>query len=184
MDTYKAIMGRRSIRRFKDKEVPEKVLEKCVNAGRLSPTGNNLQPLKFITVTKKLKEVFPHTHWAGSIKDWNPSEDEMPRAYIAILKKKGYGLDLDIGIAAQSICLTAYDEGVASCMLLSIDKEELSEMLPVPDDYELRLMVAMGYPDEKSEVISSEETENLKYRYEGETLKVPKRSLDEVWIKW
>lgn len=182
MDTYKAIIKRRSIRRFKQRNVEEELLKKCVNAARLSPSGSNLQPLKFITVTKKLEEVFSNTSWAGSIEEWNPSVEEMPRAYIAILKKKGYGIDMDIGIAAQSICLAAYNEGLGSCMLLSIDRDELNKILPIPENYELRLIVALGYPDEVSKI--EEAKESLKYYYDGEVLKVPKRPLKKVWIKW
>ena len=58
MDTYEAIKERRSIRKFKDKPVDSKILKKCVNAARLSPTAANIQPLKFITITKKSEEIF------------------------------------------------------------------------------------------------------------------------------
>ncbi|MFW6144350.1 MAG: nitroreductase family protein, partial [Candidatus Natronoplasma sp.] len=44
MDAYKAVKERRSVRRYKEKKIPEEVLRKCVNAARLSPTGANLQP--------------------------------------------------------------------------------------------------------------------------------------------
>lgn len=181
MDTYNAIIGRRSIRRFEDISVPSDVLEKCVNAGRLSPSAANKQPLKFISITRKLKEVFRYTNWAGYL-DWEPDESEMPRAYIGILKKEGYGWDIDAGIAAQSICLTAWNEGVGSCILGSIDREKLQEILPFPSDFKLIYLVALGFPAENPEVVESEN--EVEYHHEDDVLKVPKRPLDKVWIKW
>lgn len=181
MDTYRAIKERRSIRKFKDKSVDHKILKKCVNGGRLSPTAANLQPLKFITIDKRLKEIFSATSWAGYV-DWSPTEEEMPRAYIAILKDKEKGWDTDIGLAAQSICLTAVNEGLGTCILGAIDKEKLSKILPIPEGYELKLLIALGYPDEKSEIF--EDSENIEYYYDDETLRVPKKPLKDVWIEW
>ena len=181
MDTYEAIKKRSSIRKFKDKSVEKEILRKCVNAARLSPTAANIQPLKFITITNQLEEVFSYTSWAGYV-DWSPDKEEMPRAYIAILKDEEKGWDTDIGLAAQSICLTAVNEDLGSCILGAIDKEKLSEILPIPEGYELELLVALGYPDETSEI--TEDSENIEYYYDDGTLKVPKRPLEDVWIKF
>jgi len=180
MDVYKAIKERRSIRRYKEKEVPRGVLKKCVNAGRLSPSGANIQPLKFITITEKLKEIFEHTNWAGYL-DWTPSKEEMPRAYVAITKEIDNGLETDAGIAAHSICLTALNEGLGSCILGALDRDALEEILPVPDGHELKLMVALGYPAEDPEVVESEGS--IEYYQKNDELHVPKRPLDEVWLE-
>ncbi|MFP4001703.1 MAG: nitroreductase family protein [Thermoplasmata archaeon] len=181
MDTYEAIKKRRSIRRFEDREVPKDVLKKCVNAGRLSPTGANKQPLKFIIITKNLDEVFKHTNWAGYL-EWSPSEEEMPRAYIATLKKVDHGLEMDSGIAAQSICLTAVNEGLGSCILGALEREGLEKLLPVPENYEIKLMVALGYPAEDPSIVETDSS--VKYYLEGSQLQVPKRALKKVMIEW
>ncbi len=180
MDIYEAIKKRRSIRRYKDKQVPRSVLKKCVNAGRLSPSGANIQPLKFITVTENLEKVFEHTNWAGYL-DWSPSKEDMPRAYVAITKEEETGLDTDAGISANNICLTALDEGLGSCILGALDKEGLDEILPIPEDHELKLMVALGYPAEAPQVVESEGS--IEYYHQDGELRVPKRPLDEVWIE-
>jgi len=181
MDVYEAIKKRRSIRRYKDEEVSRDVLKKCVDAARLSPTGANRQPLKFITIAKNLEEVFKHTNWAGYL-DWNPSKEEMPRAYVAIIKQRDSGLEMDVGIAAQSICLAALEEGLGSCMLGALDKDELENILPVPEDYQLELMVALGYPAEEPSVV--EDQGSVRYYLEDGKLRVPKKTLKKVWIEW
>ncbi|MDD5148367.1 MAG: nitroreductase family protein, partial [Candidatus ainarchaeum sp.] len=53
MKAFDAIKKRRTIRRFSEKEIPAKTLEKCAEAGGLSPTARNLQPLEFIVVQGK-----------------------------------------------------------------------------------------------------------------------------------
>jgi len=49
-DLLKIIKTRRSIRRYKDKYVPDELLEKIIEAGRWSPSGDNGQPWRFIIV--------------------------------------------------------------------------------------------------------------------------------------
>ena len=181
MDVYGAIKKRRSIRRYKDEEVSRDVLKKCVDAARLSPTGANRQPLKFITIAKNLEEVFKHTNWAGYL-DWNPSKEEMPRAYVGIIKEKDSGLEMDVGIAAQSICLAALEEGLGSCMLGALDRDELEKILPVPKDYDLELMVALGYPAEKPSIVENQDS--VEYYLEEDELIVPKKALEKVWVEW
>lgn len=180
METYEALATRRSIRRFKEKPVEREALKKCIEAARLSPSAANLQPLRFISTTEDLGDIFQHTGWAGYL-DWEPGEDEMPRAYIAIVKERDRGWDTDIGLAAQSICLAAHDQGLGSCLLGSIDREVLEEMLPVPEGFDLKLMVGMGYPDEEAETVEAEG--DIEYYYKDGVLKVPKRPLKEIWIE-
>ena len=60
MNVYEAVTRRRSIRRFTDKAVPRAILEKCVDAARLTPSAMNLQPCEYIIVDDKelLPKVF------------------------------------------------------------------------------------------------------------------------------
>ena len=49
-DLLKIIKTRRSIRRYKKKDVPDELLENIIEAGRWSPSGDNGQPWRFIIV--------------------------------------------------------------------------------------------------------------------------------------
>ncbi len=181
MHAYEAIISRRSIRRYEEREVPERVLERCVNAARLSPSAGNIQPLKFITITDNLEDIFECTSWAGYL-EWKPEVEEMPRAYIAIIKEDE-GWSLDVGFAAQSICITAVEEGLGTCVLGALDKEELEELLPIPEGYSLELLVALGYPAEEAETV--EYKDSIEYYYnENNKLYIPKRTLEDVWIEY
>jgi len=49
-DLLKTIKTRRSIRRYQEKHVPDELLERIIEAGRWSPSGDNGQPWRFIIV--------------------------------------------------------------------------------------------------------------------------------------
>ena len=56
-DVIKLIKSRRSIRKYRDQEVPREILEDLVDCGRLAPSGYNRQPWIFVVVTeRKLKQ--------------------------------------------------------------------------------------------------------------------------------
>ena len=184
---YEKIVSRRTIRKYLQKEVPEEILKKCVDAARLSPSAMNLQPLKYIIVNdeKLLKPVFSTLRWAGYLPDYQPSEDEMPRAYIVILLDKNIREDPghDAGIAAMSISMVAYDEGIGSCILGAVDRDRLREILRIPEHLEILLVVSLGYPAE-SPVVERMIGDDVKYWLdENGRLHVPKRDLESI-IHW
>ncbi len=53
MDLFDAIAGRKSIRRFKQTPVPEEDIKKILDAGRLAPSANNVQPWSFVVIKDK-----------------------------------------------------------------------------------------------------------------------------------
>jgi len=184
---YEKIVERRTIRKYTKESVPNDVLEKCVDAARLSPSGMNRQPLKYIIVNdeKLLVEVFSTTSWAGYLPDYEPSEEEMPRAYIMVLLdkeiRKNYGHDA--GIAVMSISMVAYEEGLGSCVLGAIERAKLRRVLNIPDNLEMVLAVALGHPAE-SPIVDKAKNGDIKYWLDNNNvLHVPKRELKDI-VKW
>ncbi|MDH5795065.1 MAG: nitroreductase family protein [Candidatus Bathyarchaeota archaeon] len=184
---YEKIAGRRTIRKYKRKAVPEEVLIRCVDAARLSPSAANRQPLRYIIVNdeKLLIPVFSTLSWAGYLPDYQPNEEEMPRAYIVILLDKSVSKNKgdDAGIAAMSVCMVAYDDGLGSCILGAVDRERLGDILHVPEDLDIVLVVSLGYPAENpvaDKVVDSD----IRYWLDEEgVLHVPKRSFKDI-AKW
>lgn len=184
---YEKITSRRTIRKYLQKDVPKEVLTRCVDAARLSPSGANRQPLKYVIVKDEdvLKEVFGTLSWAGYLPDYQPSEEEMPRAYIVILldteirKNAGH----DAGIAAMSISMVAYDEGLGSCILGAVNRAKLRQILNIPNQFDIVLVVALGYPAEDP-VVDKIKNGNIKYWLdENGVLHVPKRELKDT-VRW
>lgn len=185
MSIYETILRRRSIRRFKNVEIPYEVLEKCVNAARVAPSARNLQPWEFIIVDKEdlRRQVFGTLGWAGYIKPkGDPPPGEQPKAYIVILVNtdiSSEGFDHDIGIAAGYITLVALEHGIGTCCLRSINRDKLKQILNIPDTHIITLVVALGYPNESP--VTEEFTGSIKYwKDELDTLHVPKRKLADI----
>jgi nitroreductase len=184
---YDKITRRRTIRKYTRKDIPKETLLKCADAARLSPSGANRQPLKYVIVNDQelLKEVFGTLSWAGYLPDYQPSVEEMPRAHIVILlnKKIRKNCGHDAGIAAMSISMVAYDEGLGSCILGAVNREKLRKLLKIPDDLDIILVVALGYPAENP-VVDKMNDGDIKYWLdENGVLHVPKRNLDDI-VRW
>lgn len=188
MGVYDTAIKRRSIRRFKDIPVPRETLERCVNAARLAPSGANLQPLEYIVVddAQLVPRVFSTIKWAAYIRPaGDPPPGKEPTAYIVILKDanaKAPWTAYDIGGAMENIILVALEEGIGSCALLNVDWDKLRTILKVPADYDIPLLIALGYPDE-SPVEEPFEGSVKYWKDEQGVLHVPKKKLETV-LHW
>ncbi len=188
MEISNALLNRRTIRKFNQKKLDIKDLETIVNYARLAAYPANLQPLKYAIITDEqlVKKTFPYTKWAGYLpKTGTPKEGEQPTAYIAILGDKSIksSFEVEAGAAVTSMMLGAYDLGIGSCWLGSIERSKLLELFNIsPDAFDLVYLLALGYPAQESSAIDS--TGDIKYYEESDgTIKVPKRPFDEVIIK-
>lgn len=184
----KLILKNRSYRRF-DQSVPMsmELLREMVEAARLSGSAKNCQPLKYMLFhdPAECARIFPTLAWAGYMKDWpGPEEGERPAAYIIQLG------DLDItddwwcddGISAQSMLLTAVEQGFGGCIIGSVQREKLRSILTIPDRYKIIQVFALGKPAEEV-VIDEVSNDDIKYwRDEKGVHHVPKRSLDDLII--
>jgi nitroreductase len=182
MDVYDAILKRRSIRRFKQRDIPFEVLKKLVNAARMAPSGGNLQPWEYVVVAEEelLEKVFSTLRWENITKGGAPPKEKMPTSFIIVLinrEIKPEGGEYDVAMAAQNIMLTALEEGVGTCCIGPIDKDRLKEILKIPEMYEIALVIALGYPDE-SPIIENVEDSTIYWRDDRGVLHVPKRKLD------
>ena len=157
-----------------------------MNLARLSASAANLQPLKYILSNDPQKNelIFSCLAWAGYLKDWSgPPEGERPSAYIIVVGDTDIARTFatDLGIAAQSILLGAREHNLAGCMIGSIKRELLREMLHIPDRFEILLVIALGSPKETVVLEEMAPGGSIKYwRDEHGTHHVPKRPLEDI----
>lgn len=185
MNLYELILSRRSIRQFKPEAVAEDTLRKIVNGARLAPSGANLQPLEYIVVDREdLREkIFSCLRWAAYIApEGNPKPGHEPRAYVVILVNKRVsdkGYEHDAGAAVENMILLAWEYGIGSCWLASVEREKVKEILEIPENYIIDSVLALGYPAE--EPIMEDMKDSIKY-WKDRTgrLHVPKRKLEDV----
>ena len=185
------VYANRSCRRFKQNEVVSRqTLTDLVDLGRMSASGNNLQPLKYMLVHEPevAGRVFPTLRWAAWLKDWpGPGEGERPAAYVVILddKRVKRSVGVDHAIAAQSILLGARTLGLAGCMIASIDRDVLRQVLDIPEGaFDIPLVVALGRPAETIVVETVPADGNIAYWHdEAGVHHVPKRTLEDIIVR-
>ncbi len=179
----------RSYRRFyEDQAVESETLKEFVNLARMSASGANLQPLKYILSCdpRKNAEIFSCLAWAGYLKDWpGPEEGERPAAYIVILGDTSISesAGCDHGIAAQTILLGAREKGLGGCMLGSIDRNALRDSLNIPSQLKILLVLAIGKPREQVVLETVGPDNSIRYWRDNQgTHHVPKRKLEDIIV--
>ena len=146
------IFERRSIRKYKDKEVEEEKMQKLLEAAVAAPSAGNEQPWHFIVIKDRekldhLAEIHPY---AKMLK-----EAPLAIAVCADLNKQrhqGFWVQ-DCSAATQNILLEAVSLNLGSVWIGCHPAEErekvVSEYLEVPADFKTLSLIAVGYPDEE-----------------------------------
>lgn len=184
------IIKNRSYRRFVQSEkISVEQLTQWVELARYSASGRNAQPLKYILNNEEdvNKQIFECLAWAGYLTDWKgPAEGEQPVAYITMLHDTRISdkYFCDDGIAAQSILLGAVEAGFGGCIIASVNRGKLRNILHLPEYLEIIQVLALGKPAEKV-VIDDVVDDNIKYWRDGQSVHhVPKRTMDELIVNF
>lgn len=154
MDVLEAIKGRRSIRAFKNQDVPVEIVEELIDAARWAPSAGNIQPWEFIIVRKpKIKRRLVEAA-LGQV-----FIEEAPVVIVVCADEErssqGYGVRgetlyciQDTAAAIQNIHLTAYSLGLGTCWVGAFREEETREILNVPRGMRSVAIIPIGYPAE------------------------------------
>lgn len=144
MDAFEAIKRRRSVRSYLPDTVPEEIIERILEAGRLAPSAGNIQPWHFILVTDINKRQ------ALSAGRFAKFVSEAPVVIVGCgnerASPKWYAVDT--AIAMQNMVIAATSEGLGSCWVGSFDEREVRNILKIPDEYRVIAMLTIGYPRE------------------------------------
>lgn len=183
------ILKNRSYRRFYQSErIPNSQLREWVDMARNSASARNSQSLKyFLSTDEPLNaRIFEELSWAGYLNTWKgPEEGERPSAYIVILNDTliSGNYFCDDGIAMQSILLGATEAGFGGCIIHSVNRNRLREILNLSEQFNILYVLALGKPKEKV-VLEEMKDGDVKYwRDENQVHHVPKRSLDEIILE-
>ncbi len=183
------VLKTRSYRRFyEDVAVDMATLRELVDLARLTASGANRQPLKYVLACdpETNARIFPTLSWAGYLKDWGgPKEGERPAAYIVIVLDNDIfeAAGCDHGIAAQTIMLGATEKGLGGCIIASIKKPALHEALGIDECYSILLVLALGKPKETVVVETVEPGGDIKYWRDADGVHhVPKRKLEDIIV--
>jgi len=201
MNLYELMMKRRSVRVFKDQEIPESTIEQLIDVANNAPSGGNIQPLSMIIVRgvegrRKLAELSGEQPWVRNaplsmifcldfyrIKKWAEmyktdfrGEQALNHFLIAYA---------DLMVAAQNVVILAESFGLGSVYIgsIQIEIDKIRDFFKIPD-YVLPLMaLSMGYPKSIPQIIPKLKREAILHH---ETYRKPeddeiRRAFDEKY---
>lgn len=168
MNTLDAIKNRKSIRNFKNEDIPKEIVEDILNCGRLAPSAKNRQPWYFVILKNSMKDKV-----ADLMIEYTKNNDETEErmklnapstvsstarvikqapVLVLIFKPKNdnwlVGDSLSIGACVENICLRVTDLGLGCLWIRDIVyvSKEVAKMLG-HGDLELNCAVALGVPN-------------------------------------
>ncbi|MEM3737417.1 MAG: nitroreductase family protein [Candidatus Bathyarchaeia archaeon] len=152
MDLFEAIQGRRSIRAFTAKDVPDDMVLKLIDAARMAPSAGNVQPWEFIVVRdNRYKDSLATAALGQSF----ISEAPVVVVVCADLERASWaygqrGKTLyciqDTAAATQNLLLAAYGLGLGACWVGAFDENLTKKILTIPDRYRPVAIIPIGYP--------------------------------------
>ena len=150
MDVFEAVQERKSIRAYQEKAVPREKLERILEAGRLAPSAINREPWHFIAVTNSEKRK------ALSKGPFAKFIAQAPLIIVVCGDKKASPdwYAVDASLAVENMVLTAVGEGLGTCIVGSFNEADVKALLKVPVNFEVIVMIAVGYPKEKLDLSS------------------------------
>ncbi len=134
MDTFLAVASKRDTRAYADRPIPEEVVRRILDAGRLAGSALNRQPWRFLVVeSPERRELLARAVYA-------PENVRGARLVVAIAGTRPF----DLGRCAQNMMLAAWNEGVASCPNGIADAERAKEALDLEEPP--AIVLSFGYP--------------------------------------
>lgn len=146
MEFKEVISKRYSCKKYSDKKVERAQLEAILNAGRLAPTAKNLQEQHIYVIESeeglsKIDKVTPCRYGAPTVV---VVAFDAENVFTYPGGKRDSGIE-DATIVATHMILAAADEGVDSCWVNNFDPEVLTELLGLPANEEILMILDLGY---------------------------------------
>jgi nitroreductase len=151
MTIFDAIINRRSIRDFKDLDIPEKAIDALIEAIRWAPSAGNMQSRKFYfifnkDVKVKLARAALNQHFIA----------QAPLTVVACLDRKiaarygDRGVNLysvqDVAASVMNLMLIAHELGLGSVWVGAFNEFEVFEILEMPHNLRPIAIIPVGYP--------------------------------------
>lgn len=141
-------LNRWSPRSFQDKPVPETLLRRVLEAARWAPSGNNLQPWRFIVAATPDRLRAFHTFINPGNLTWCAKAPVLILVLSKTTTDKGTPARthaFDAGAAWGYLALEAIHLGLVSHAMGGFDQEAARTTLQIPEDYAMHAVVALGY---------------------------------------
>jgi nitroreductase len=139
VDTYLAVASKRDWRSYADRPIPEDVVTRILDAGRLSGNASNKQSWTFVLVQdpERKERLAGSVYVAGNVRG---------AALVVAIATPGGGSLLDVGRAMQNMMLVAWNDGVVSCPNGMPDRDKTAGVLGLDGDLLPVTVLTFAYP--------------------------------------
>lgn len=183
MDVKEAIQKRRALRALDSRPIPDDVVAELVDAMRLSPSCNNMQPWRVVLTRKE-----PHLEaLKGTLSKGNVWAKKAP-LIMAICSKpdddcvlndnRNYFL-FGCGMSVGLMMLRATELGLIAHPIAGYDPVAAKQVLKVPAEYTLITLVNCGFPGTDTSMLSEKQLAQQTMRPERK--KVGENFFDSQW---
>jgi nitroreductase len=152
MEYYEVIKKRKSMRKYKSDRIPDDVLNRILDAGRLAPSAKNYQPWHFIVIRepemkKKVAVACRNQHF---IAEADTIICGCALEKIAWTRMGNYMASWphDLTIAMEHMILAAASEGLGTCWIGAFDEKMVKDVLQIPEEVRVVALTPVGYPAE------------------------------------
>ena len=176
MNTTDCIKTRRSIRNYKEDQIPQDIINEVVDIARFAPSWKNTQTARYYVVQNpELKQKIAESCVMGFTYNTGTLTKAPALVVLAYVEKRsGYERDgsyttskesawemFDAGIAAQTFCLAANEKGLGTCIMGIFDDAAVAEAINLPDGQKVGALIAIGYPTEEPAAPARKEVDDL-----------------------
>ncbi len=160
MKATDCIVGRRSIRKFKNDKISHSLLESIISTASFSPSWKNTQITRYIAIEdtsliQKIADDFTPEFNANIVRQVSTliavtfikGRCGFERDGSFSTKKGDRWQMFDVGAACQTFCLAAHEAGLGTVIMGIWDEDGITELLDIPETQELAALIAIGYPD-------------------------------------
>ena len=157
------IHSRRSVRRWLDRPVERSKINLCLEAARLAPSAENVQPWRFLVIDDPLvkdpfcRQVFTGIYGMTKFASKAPvlvlvfgRLDFLANRLAKQIQDVRYYL-IDIGIAGEHFVLQAEEQGLGTCWIGWFDMKKARKFFGIPRSYKVVSLLAVGYPDKAAD---------------------------------
>ncbi len=174
MNMTECIKGRRSIRKYRAERIEHSVLESIISTASYSPSWKNTQITRYIAIedTSLIQEIADKF-----TPEFNSNIVRQVSTLIAVTfiknrcgferdgsystKKEDRWQMFDVGVACQTFCLAAHEQGLGTVIMGIWDEDGITKLLDIPENQELAALIAIGYPDDTPSAPKRKSVEDL-----------------------
>jgi nitroreductase len=139
MDTFLAIASRREVREYDGRPIPDEVVGRILDAGRLSGSAANRQPWRFVLVSGQAQSAL-----ADAV--FEPDNVRGAPLVVAVVVGGKGPISFDAGRCAQNMLLAAWNEGVGGVPNGLANRDAANAIVGAPEDSSIATVLSLGYP--------------------------------------